>query len=192
MSKELNQNFTAQMVLETFLEIFSNLKNVIEPQGNPLANLVVGYRASEKLAQSGHLRTKLSTELVHEAINGVQLKYNKKYPPLSTTALDINSRRKVEVLKHYTFEAMIYSARVKLPEFRGEEVVTSIFEALASDRGFLLMPDDVRDQYVTEKPGSAAAKRIICDFVAGMTDRYAMEFYARLHSDGAQSMFKPI
>jgi dGTPase len=34
--------------------------------------------------------------------------------------------------------------------------------------------------------------RSVCDFVAGMTDRYAMEFYGRLHSDSAQSMFKPI
>jgi len=35
-------------------------------------------------------------------------------------------------------------------------------------------------------------KRIICDYVAGMTDRYAMEFWARLNSDSAESMFKPI
>jgi len=27
---------------------------------------------------------------------------------------------------------------------------------------------------------------------AGMTDRYAMEFWARLRSDAAESMFKPI
>jgi dGTPase len=37
--------------------------------------------------------------------------------------------------------------------------------------------------------------RTICDFVAGMTDRYAMEFYARLRgrraSDNAQAVLTP-
>jgi dGTP triphosphohydrolase len=30
-----------------------------------------------------------------------------------------------------------------------------------------------------------------CDFVAGMTDRYAVEFYSRLTESGA-SIFKPL
>ncbi len=33
--------------------------------------------------------------------------------------------------------------------------------------------------------------RVICDFVAGMTDRYAAEFYERLYG-GNQTIFKPI
>jgi dGTPase len=191
-SKELKESFSAEMVLITFSEIFSNLTSAADPQEDPLVNLVLGYQSSETLAQSGYLRTKLSTQLVHEAINSVELKYNSRFPMLSTVALSSNSRRKVEVLKQYTFEAMVYSARVKLPEFRGQGVVSTIFKALASERGFLLMPEDVREQYVKQKPKSTAAMRIICDFVAGMTDRYAVEFYARLHSDGAQSIFKPI
>jgi dGTPase len=87
---------------------------------------------------------------------------------------------------------MVYSARVKLPEFRGYEVVRSIFNALAGDKGFLLMPPDVREMVLAQQKNKAKKMRIVCDFVAGMTDRYAVEFYGRLHSDGAQSMFKPI
>jgi dGTPase len=34
-------------------------------------------------------------------------------------------------------------------------------------------------------------KRVVCDYVAGMTDRYAVEFYARLTSETFYSMFKP-
>jgi len=33
--------------------------------------------------------------------------------------------------------------------------------------------------------------RTICDFVAVMTDRYAMEFYARLRGAGQVTMHKP-
>jgi dGTPase len=54
-----------------------------------------------------------------------------------------------------------------------------------------MMPDDVREQFrsASTKPQKL---RIICDFVAGMTDRYATEFYDRLHSNAGHSMFKPV
>jgi dGTPase len=58
-------------------------------------------------------------------------------------------------------------------------------------RVYLLMPDDVSGRYLIANDESEK-KRIICDFVAVMTDRYAMEFWARLRSDAAESMFKPI
>ncbi|MGA9726232.1 MAG: hypothetical protein WBE80_09245 [Methylocella sp.] len=38
----------------------------------------------------------------------------------------------------------------------------------------------------------AAKKRVVCDFIAGMTDRYAVEFYSRIFSDSPQSIFKPL
>ncbi|MHB1304634.1 MAG: hypothetical protein ACYCZB_14355 [Acidiphilium sp.] len=68
----------------------------------------------------------------------------------------------------------------------------SIFKALSGKRGYLLMPDDVRQQHLSCNCDLDAQMRIICDFVSGMTDRYAMEFYGRLHSETAQSMFKPV
>ena len=34
--------------------------------------------------------------------------------------------------------------------------------------------------------------RVLSDFIAGMTDRYAVEFYGRLHSDLPQTIFKDL
>ena len=118
------------------------------------------------------------------------LNYDDEFPMLSTVELSEPARTKVPVFKTYTFEATIYSSKVKLAEYRGKDVVTRIFVALAGERGELLMPDDVRELYESSIP--EVKPRVICDFVAGMTDRYALEFYARLHSESAQSMFKPI
>ena len=189
-SEEVGRRISSREVLEIFADIFSDLTEVGEPEDPMLLKLVLGYRSSENLGQSGFLRTALSSQLVHEAINNTELKYNRRFPMLSEVKLADRSRLKVEVLKQYTFEAMVYSARVKLTEFRGYEVVSSIFQALSSKRGELLLPEDVRAQL--RDSSKATRMRIICDFIAGMTDRYAVEFYARLHSDGAQSMFKPI
>ena len=105
------------------------------------------FQASQDLAQSGYLRTKLSSQLVHDAINAVKVEINPDFPMLSKAYLTDEAEFRIEVLKQYTYESMIYSSRVKLPEFRGYEVVKSIFEALASKKGAVLMPDDVREHH---------------------------------------------
>ena len=110
---------------------------------------------------------------------------------MSVVQLSPNARRKVEILKQYTFLATIHSPRVKLAEFKGYDVVSKIFDALAGPNGDLLMPDDMRERHASAKT-DGGKMRIVCDFVAGMTDRYATEFYGRLYSDVSQSMFKPI
>jgi dGTPase len=132
----------------------------------------------------GYVRTEKSSSLVHEFINGVKFELNEENPSLSKVWLNADVRKTVEILKQYTFNAIIYSSRVKLGEYRGTELVTDIFKALSAEKGYLLMPDDVRERFmdVTEAGDKA---RTICDYVAGMTDRYAMEFWARMRSDGA-------
>jgi dGTPase len=189
-SEQVRRRVTRDTILSTFADIFSGLtqQDADDPE---LMKLVRGYRSSQELSQSGYLRTKLSSQLVNEAINCVELDYDAKRPALSSVELSTEGRLRVEVLKQYTFEAMIYSARVKLAEYRGYEVVSSIFEAITSSKGDLLLPEDVREQLHSAN-NEIARMRVLCDFVAGMTDRYAAEFYARLHSDSAQSMFKPI
>ncbi len=177
-------------VLRVFTEIFLPQGAGDMPQ-DPTENFIEQYRAYRNLASSGHLRTKLSSQLVNEAIMSVTLDYNYEHPSLSKVSLSEKISERVEVLKQYVFISMISSSRVKLPEYRGYEVVSGIFAALSGEKGFLLMPEDVRGQYEGQRDPNARM-RIVCDFVAGMTDRYAMEFYGRLHSDSAQSMFKPV
>jgi dGTPase len=111
---------------------------------------------------------------------------------LSRVSLTEAAHARVEVLKQYTFLTTIFSSRVSPPEYRGYEVGKGIFSALLKPRGHLLMPDDVRALHRSCEGDLDAQMPIVCDFVTGMTDHYAVEFYGRLHSDGAQSMFKPI
>lgn len=78
-------------------------------------------------------------------------------------------------------------------QYRGLEIVKAIFDALANEngRGYLLLPDDFREVYQKVREPHHK-KRVICDFIAGMTDRYAVEFYGRLKSENAQTIFKPL
>jgi dGTPase len=157
-----------------------------------ISNFITAIQASQALNADSAKRTKLSSELVHEFINGVVLVVDEEFPALSKVTLTKAIRIKVEVLKQYTYLATIYSNRVKLGEYRGTELVTDIFNALEKKNGHLLMPDDVRKQVQDAGDDDALKARHICDFIAGMTDRYAVEFWARLRSDSAESIFKPI
>jgi dGTPase len=38
----------------------------------------------------------------------------------------------------------------------------------------------------------AEKRRVICDFIAGMTDRYAVQFYGRLFGTNPESVFSPL
>nr|WP_321981013.1 anti-phage deoxyguanosine triphosphatase [uncultured Cohaesibacter sp.] len=162
-----------------------------ERQQQHIANFIHAMRASRDLNMDAGKRMQLSSELVHEFINDVTLSINAEFPALSIAKLDQETRVKVEILKQYTYLSTIHSNRVKLGEYRGTELVSDIFDALQKENGYLLMPDDVRKQ-VQDAGDEALKARHICDFVAGMTDRYAVEFWARLRSDSAESMFKPI
>ncbi|MGH8522736.1 MAG: hypothetical protein ACREXY_00470 [Gammaproteobacteria bacterium] len=51
------------------------------------------------------------------------------------------------------------------------------------------MPDDVRTLWQEADPSDRP--RVVCDFIAGMTDSYAVDFYARLKSEVPRSIFKP-
>ena len=56
--------------------------------------------------------------------------------------------------------------------------------------GFRLLPDDYQGVFLSISDDEK--ERVICDFIAGMTDRYALEFYGRLTSENPQTIFKPI
>jgi dGTPase len=148
--------------------------------------------ASTKFCSDGYQRTQLTSSLVDAFMAGVQAKWNRAEPALSTVWLDEAVLAQVEVLKHYTFEKLIMSPRIKLVEFRGTDIVEKIFGSLASEdrKGFQLLPGDYRHWYEATKD-KIIRRRVVCDFVAGMTDRYAFEFYDRLMSSAPETFFKP-
>jgi dGTPase len=100
--------------------------------------------------------------------------------------------KQVEVLKNFTYYAMIMSPRIRVVSYRGKEIVREIFEALDTGLGDRLMAEDFRELYDGMEDSAQQQRRIICDFIAGMTDRYAVQFYGRLRSTDPESIYSPI
>lgn len=150
------------------------------------------YETSKNF-NNGFARTYLTSKLVDLFIRGIKFSFDKANPSQSKVAFDLETLKKVEVLKKYTFISQILSPKLKIVEYRGKEIVKEIFKTLSSDkkRGFELLPDDYRELYESVSGDKPMQKRVVCDFVAGMTDRYAIEFYGRLKSENPETIFKP-
>lgn len=180
-------NATGDSVIDAIAKVF-NLDIDGNFSGNNATPLSM-YETSRLIASNTYLRTELTSSLVSTFINGVSLEIDEETPCLSKATMCEEIKLTVEALKHLNFEVTIMSPRLKLVEYRGYEIVKAIFEALTEDEGYLLLPQDVKQCY-QRLVEPAHRMRLICDFVAGMTDRYAIEFFGRL-KQGDQSIFKP-
>ncbi|MDM1049361.1 deoxyguanosinetriphosphate triphosphohydrolase family protein [Sphingobacterium hotanense] len=150
----------------------------------------INNRLSLQYATNGELRGELTSKLVNNAINGVRIEINESSPSMSKVFLEPDIKVGVEVLKNFTFASQILSPRLKIAEYRGKEIVKVIFSALSDTDGHLLLPEDFQARY-NSFTSDVDRKRCICDFIAGMTDKYAIEFYGRLKSERPETIFKP-
>lgn len=90
----------------------------------------------------------------------------------------------LKALKAFVMAEVIRSPRVQHLEFKGQSMVVSVFEALQSDPARLLPADSWR-----RYQAAGGELRILCDFVAGMTDSYLMKTYERLFAPRMGSVF---
>lgn len=151
------------------------------------------FDLSERICANGYFRTAHTSSLVNEVMAGVKVgEVDFQFPALTQVSLSPELKKEVEVRKRYTYCAVIESSRLKVTEFRGYDIIREVFEALVDKRrtGYSLLPDDYRQMYEGFQE-EGLKKRVVCDFIAGMTDRYAVEFYARLKSENPQTIFKP-
>jgi dGTPase len=156
---------------------------------------------SHFIVSDGFFRNWLTSRLVDRFIDGVRFSLDRRVPSVSKVFLERSVHEEVEALKHFTYVMMIQSNRLKIVARRAEFIIRTIMEALASPGGWELMPSDFQRKYIqaTEMRRNRRrdgitrdprCMRVLCDFVAGMTDKYAVEFFSRLRSETYQTIFR--
>ena len=83
-------------------------------------------------------------------------------------------------LKRFLRENLYRHYRVHRMSHKAGNVITKLFQSMLND--LRLMPPEYRDkaQREEEKIGDSGRARIVSDYVAGMTDRYAIKEYKRI------------
>jgi hypothetical protein len=201
--------------------------NIADPTDRDISNFnnavrqaAIGiYGKSTEMAFEGYERIRTTSRLVNYFVEGIELERRNDIPLLSTVELLDEKNPEDEggsegpdqlasiklkqllILKHFTYYSQTSSARTRVSENRGHEIVTQLFKKFSGTgkEGAKLMPEDQYKKYEACSTRSSAQdelnpeqKRCICDFISGMTDDYAAEYYRRLYTDGAPSIFKPL
>ena len=83
---------------------------------------------------------------------------------------------KERALKNFLFERMYRHAAVVEETDRARGVVSTLFNYLIEE------PDLLPDQWRREagRPNTAQTARVVCDYVAGMTDQFAQRLHRRI------------
>jgi dGTPase len=83
--------------------------------------------------------------------------------------------RMVGELKEFLYQNMYRHYRVVRMAQKAERTISQLFETYMTDPDQL--PDTIQERL---KSGEDTQARVICDYIAGMTDRYASQEYQKL------------
>jgi dGTPase len=96
------------------------------------------------------------------------------HKPLITFSAQMSENNRV--LQGFLSQSMYRHARVLEIMDRAQRVIRDLFDAYMNDEK--LLPDEWRENHPHTDQGRYA--REVCDFIAGMTDRYALDLHKRL------------
>lgn len=108
------------------------------------------------------------------------LKYNIALRPEAGLLLDY--------LKRCIFDNVIDSQEARTFEYGGQTVVLRLFEAISSNPASLL--DTKNRELFREAVDETAAYRVVCDYLANMTDEYAYRMHERLFGFNTRTIFE--
>ncbi|WP_419895967.1 anti-phage deoxyguanosine triphosphatase [Roseomonas sp. USHLN139] len=182
-----------------FLSRDNFVKNICESDFECFKKSPKGMNFDELInslfSQSTHLRKKAIGALVNFCIISVDLdKTNSSL--FSERNLGLNAKmgpsaaKMRENLHKLVEKFVIKSTAVQNLEFKGQKIITDLFNAFMTDPERLL-PNSDRQRL--EKAGSEGDRaRVICDYIAGMTDEYAAKRYQQLFLPKVGSAFDKI
>jgi len=84
-------------------------------------------------------------------------------------------------------EQVILRPELQALQYRGQRVILNIFDICQHNQQRLLPAEVFRESQESDNP-----KRIICDYIAGLTDASATRIYHRLTTPSAGSIFDRI
>jgi dGTPase len=150
--------------------------------------LQIANRLEDLERSSGRAAWKMLTrDLIHDFACSVTLQ------PGERIDASPHNRLRIEVLKTFESHHVIYNPRVTTLGYKGKEVLRRLFAVLDQGKESIgLLPENWGEEYERAllDGNDSARKRIICDFLANMTDSYAMRFYSRLFVPGQGSFYE--
>ncbi len=107
-------------------------------------------------------------------------------PLLSWTAtLSEPMTRVLNTLKQFVFKFVVQNHELQLFEYKGQQLVMELFEAIESDPARLL-PDTTKERWQE----ADKSPRVIADYISGMTDGFAQRLYSTLFDPSEAKLWR--
>ncbi len=113
----------------------------------------------------------------------VLLKYNAVLPETMASVLTI--------FKDFVYQFVIQQTGIQRLKYRGQQIIMNLFEALSSDP-LQLLPKSSAQRWQQAKTDGLNAQRVIADYIAGMTDEYAIQLYQTLFLPSTHTSYQQI
>lgn len=152
------------------------------------------FQASERVMLDAHVRTQMTSWWIDYLISNVECIVDEAHPALSIVRLKVAVRDHIEILKSFVFQSVTLSTPLQSITFKGERIVRELFKAFIEYGERLLPPYERRLMERLSPDGQIGSdvgqhrlrRRLLCDYVSGMTDSFASHLYGQL-MDGSLS-----
>lgn len=106
--------------------------------------------------------------------------------------IDENIFEKAQLYKRISVDLVFKSAQLHQIEFKGNSMLEKVFKLFEDNyitrvKKFKLLPD-FNDKLVREEKNKINRARIVCDYISGATDSYALRTYKRLFDPDYSSL----
>lgn len=176
------------------IEAWAEREGVSSGEGTPLAALLRAVRRGRVDAFAGkRIGDYIKSATLEEDVNFLSGESNRYCYRL---VVDPEVRAESEVFKKLAFEVVFLSPQLKQLEHKGSMMLRRLWEllhtryvkdeAIDGQRFQLLQATDVAE--IEEAGTEAERARVVCDFLAGMTDGFAARMYQRLFEPGYGSI----
>lgn len=125
-----------------------------------------------------------TSSLIHQMITAARLKsiatnaWSVRYR--WAISVDPIAKKKCLILQRIVRTLYIENPRIANLEFKAEVVLRHLFDVLMDPRYINLVPEEFQFHLKKMKNNRKKYARLICDYISGMTDHYAIRLYLRL------------
>lgn len=149
---------------------------------------------TQLFSRQSHLRKEAIGDLVSWFITSCQVveKQNFEHPLLRfQVGLPEGQRQALSLLKQFEMQHIIQRPEVQMLVYKGQQMLLELFETYAADPNRLL-PREIANEWRNSQENGENGLRIICDYMASMTDDYASRMYNKLFVPSLGSVFEPM
>ncbi|MCB5161336.1 anti-phage deoxyguanosine triphosphatase [Marinomonas algarum] len=160
----------------------------------PFLNENLNTLRTQLFSRQSHLRKEAIGSLVSWFITSCQVtkKAQFEHPLLDyQVTLPIAQQQALSLLKQFEMEHIIQRPEVQMLVYKGQQMLLEMFEAYSADPERLL-PQDIAAEWRRNQEQGHSGLRIICDYMASMTDDYASRMYNKLFVPSSGSVFDPM